>query len=374
MVTGPGGAEIHCSEVGGIKVSFPWDRSGITDDRSSTWLRVGQVALGGPMILPRVGFEVLVDFELGDLDRPMISGHLYNGEAMPPYELPGAAVRSSFQTATLDGGPSANELRFDDTAGKEEIFLNASKDWTHVVDHDAEFNVTKNESWEIGSNRTAKVGKNHQAQVGGNESLKVGSNQTITIGKRLNDGLNGSLTLKVGANRKIQVGADLVEEVGGTLTRKVGSIMSFTGIAGLSRRVSGASKTNVTAAWIEIIGKSRMVSVGGSFMETVGALKFVKAKSVNVSATGGYIMNAGVEKVDVTGNRNDAAQGAFAMTAASKISVKAKAINVAATSKLTVRGGGVTIELTSSGEVTVKCQTVEVKNAQALTQAMHQSA
>jgi type VI secretion system secreted protein VgrG len=374
FVTGPGGAEIHCSEVGGIKVRFPWDRSGITDDRSSTWLRTGQVALGGPMILPRVGFEVLVDFELGDLDRPMIAGHLYNGEAMPPYALPGGAVRSSFQTATLDGGPSANELRFDDTAGSEEIFLNASKDWTHVVDNDSTFNVTKNETWEIGSNRTCKVGKNHQAQVVGNETVKVAANQTITIGKRLSDGLNGSYTLKVGANRKVQVGADLVEEVGGTFSRKVGSIMSFTGIAGISRRVSGNSTTKVSAAWLEIVGKSRMVSVGGSYIETIGALKLVKAKSVSVSATGGYIMNAGMEKVDIAGNRNDSAKGAFAMTAAGKISVKAKVINIAATSKLTVRAGAVTIELTSSGAVTIKAPTVEVKNAKALTQAMHQSA
>src|SRR5690606_6382945 len=115
---------------GRAKVRFVWDRSGITDDKSSTWLRVGQLALGGSMVIPRVDFEVLVDFELGDLDRPAISGsgHLYNAEKAPPYALPGGKTVSSMQTATTEGGPGANELRFEDAAGSEEIFINASRD------------------------------------------------------------------------------------------------------------------------------------------------------------------------------------------------------------------------------------------------------
>ena len=53
FVTVPPGEEIHTESFGRVKVRFPWDRSGITDDKSSTWLRVGQVALGGSMTLPR---------------------------------------------------------------------------------------------------------------------------------------------------------------------------------------------------------------------------------------------------------------------------------------------------------------------------------
>src|SRR5690606_7952256 len=72
FVTGPGGAELHGSENGQVKVRFPWDRSGLTDDKSSNWLRVGQLPLPGSMVVPRVGFEVLVDYEMGDVDRPVV--------------------------------------------------------------------------------------------------------------------------------------------------------------------------------------------------------------------------------------------------------------------------------------------------------------
>lgn len=97
FVTVPSGGEIHSNENGCVKVRFPWDRSGVTDDKSSTWLRVGQYPLGGSMTIPRGGFEVLVDYELGDINRPCVVGHLYNGAHRPPYALPDNAVRSSFK-------------------------------------------------------------------------------------------------------------------------------------------------------------------------------------------------------------------------------------------------------------------------------------
>jgi uncharacterized protein involved in type VI secretion and phage assembly len=107
VVVGPPGEEIHVDAYGRVKVRFHWDRRGVDDDRSSCWLRVGQLALGGPMLIPRVGFEVLVDHELGDLDRPVVVGHLYNGEQPPPYELPAQSVVSSLQTATTQLFPGS---------------------------------------------------------------------------------------------------------------------------------------------------------------------------------------------------------------------------------------------------------------------------
>ena len=39
----------------------------------------------GSMLLPRVGWEVLVAFEDGDPDRPFILGRTYNAKQPPPY-------------------------------------------------------------------------------------------------------------------------------------------------------------------------------------------------------------------------------------------------------------------------------------------------
>jgi len=373
FVTGPSGSEIDSDRWGRVTVRFPWDRSGVTDDHSSTELRVGQYPLGGAMLVPRVGFEVLVDFEMGDVDRPMVGGHLYNGEARPPYELPGGATRSSFQTATTPGGGGTNELRFEDAAGAEEIFLDASRDYITAVANDAAVSVKAAETYDVGGDRTLSVGKDQSKTVAGDETLDVGGNQSTTVQGPLSVAVGGAMDVSIGNDRQLTVGGDLTEEVGASMTRDVGALQSITGIAGCDRKVVGDSKTTVSAAWAETIGGSRMVSVGASFDEKVAALKFIKAKSVGVSAGAAYSMTAAAESVTAGGARTDAAKGAVAITAGGGMKVKAKDIVITASSKLVVRGGAISIELTSGGSVSIKAPTVKVVNADVLSQVMHKS-
>jgi len=326
------------------------------------------------MIIPRVGFEVLVDFELGDIDRPEIGGHLYYGEAMPPYSLPGAAVRSSYQTNTTDGGAGANELRFDDSAGSEEIFINASYDYITTVANNASINVANDETYDVGSNRVLSVTADCTRSIGANETIDIGANQTVTVGGSMSVGIGGSLTTTIGAMRKATIGGDLDESVVGNMTRDVGALQSITGIAGCVRQVVGDCTTSVSAAWLETIGDSRMVSVSGAFSEKVGALKMIKAKTVGVSAGAAYAMTAAVEKVKTGGARNDEAKGAVAISAAGGMKVKAADIVFTADSKLVFKGGAITLELKSSGQVKIKAPKVKVKKADVLSQAIHKSA
>lgn len=373
FVTVPGGEEIHSEELGRVKVRFPWDRSGITDDKSSTWLRVGQVALGGSMILPRVDFEVLVAFEMGDLDRPAIGGHLYNVDKPPPYALPANKTRSSIQTATTAGGPGANELRFEDSAGAEEIFLNASKDLIASVDNETSWSVGANETVNIGSNNTLSVTADHTAKVVGSRTLSVGANQSVDVGGEYGDGTGGSLDLSIGGNRNVKAGGDHSESSGGALSRTVGSMQIITGLAGVQRTVVGDSTTTVSAAWAELAGGARGLSVTGSYSETITAAKLIKAKSVNINCGAAYTMNAAAELVKAGGGRSDTAKGAVALTAGAAFKIKAPNIVFEATSKLTFRGGAGVIELTSAGMVKIKAPSITVKNAKVLNQIMHKS-
>ena len=42
----------------------------------------------GAQFLPRVNSEVIVSFINGDIDRPIITGAIHNGENAHPYNLP----------------------------------------------------------------------------------------------------------------------------------------------------------------------------------------------------------------------------------------------------------------------------------------------
>ncbi|MGY3900833.1 type VI secretion system tip protein TssI/VgrG, partial [Aeromonas sp. 25-AL00135] len=57
IVVGPEGEEIYCDEHGRVKLQFPWDRYGSSNDQSSCWVRVSQGWAGGQygmMAIPRI--------------------------------------------------------------------------------------------------------------------------------------------------------------------------------------------------------------------------------------------------------------------------------------------------------------------------------
>nr|WP_229417064.1 type VI secretion system Vgr family protein [Massilia eburnea] len=141
IVVGPDGEEVHCDELGRVKVRFRTTRkadhehaqgAGAADkDNDSAWVRVSSSWAGngpgsmnqfGSLQLPRVGSEVLIAFLGGDPDRPMIVGQAYNQIAHPPAlsqggGLPGNRYLSGLKSREVQGSKS-NQLRFDDTSGE----------------------------------------------------------------------------------------------------------------------------------------------------------------------------------------------------------------------------------------------------------------
>jgi type VI secretion system secreted protein VgrG len=132
VVVGPPGEEIFPDKYGRVKVQFHWDREGKSDAESSCWVRVAQSQAGkrwGSIYLPRIGQEVLVLFEEGDPDQPIIVGSLFNAREMPPYTLPENKTRTVlFKSNSSKGGGGHNEIRFEDEKGKEQIYVHGEKD------------------------------------------------------------------------------------------------------------------------------------------------------------------------------------------------------------------------------------------------------
>jgi len=124
VVVGNPGDEIFTDKYSRVKVQLPWDRQGQHDANSSCWARVGTLWAGkqwGMIHIPRVGQEVIVAFEEGDPDRPIIVGSVYNAEQMPPYELPANMTQCGIKSRSSKGGTPANfnEIRLEDKKGSE---------------------------------------------------------------------------------------------------------------------------------------------------------------------------------------------------------------------------------------------------------------
>lgn len=201
IVVGPEGEEIYTDEYGRVKVKFYWSRGEYQiqrEEESSCWMRVSQLWAGeswGAMFIPRIGQEVIVSFEEGDPDRPIITGRVYNGNNMPPYMLPDDKTKSTIKSNSSPGGKGFNEIRFEDNKGKEEIYVHAQKDMNEVINN--------NMSTRVGNNQSLSVGNNRTKDVGNDETNTIQNNRTTEI-------VNGDDTLMVSSgSRSITIEKDL---------------------------------------------------------------------------------------------------------------------------------------------------------------------
>ncbi len=213
-VTGPKGTEIHCDKHGRVKLQLHWDRQGQLDDKTSPWIRVSQPHTTGAVLIPRVGWEVLVEFEHGDPDRPFVLGRLWNAVDTPPVQLPGGRTQTVHASHSSPGGGKANEVILEDAAGAEEMHIRGGHDIVVNAANDKTFNVGHNLGWTVhgqrtvtvGGNRTVTVGANLRRKVGGDEQLQVGAQHLVDVSGSAAEDALADRALTVGGTHLIQVG------------------------------------------------------------------------------------------------------------------------------------------------------------------------
>ena len=201
MVVGKAGEEIWTDQYGRVKVQFHWDRLGQDDEKSSCWVRVSQSWAGkgwGTIFIPRIGMEVIVSFLEGDPDRPLVTGCVYNSDAMPPYALPGEQTKTTLKTNTSTGGTGFNEIRFDDKKDSEEIFIQAEKNFNRVVKNNDTLKVGFEKKDQ--GDQTISIKNDQKVEIGGNQTVAVTGDQKITVGKTIVIQATTSIELKVGGS------------------------------------------------------------------------------------------------------------------------------------------------------------------------------
>ncbi len=354
MVVGKSGEEIWTDKYGRVKVQFHWDRQGKRDENSSCWVRVAQVWAGknwGAIHIPRIGQEVIIEFLEGDPDEPIITGRVYNAEAMPPYGLPGSATQSGIKSRSSKGGGGGNfnEIRMEDKKGSEELYIHAEKNHTNItendrgedVGHDRSLHVGHDKSETIDNNKTITVAVDHTESIGANKKLDVGANHTETIGanKSMTVGANHDET--IAANMSINIGANLAENVAIAYTENVGAAMAVNVGAAMAINVGAAMSTNVGAVKSTTVGASNSLKVGGSDSESIGG-----GKTVSIGSDLG-------EKVG----------GGHSETVAAAYALKAKTVAITADNEITITTGSASISMKSDGTITIQGKDITIQGS-----------
>ena len=267
LVVGGGSDEICTDKHGRIKVLFHWNREGSKDDKASCFIRVRQPWAHkgwGFVFIPRVGMEVVVHFTHGDPDRPLITGCLYNAQNEPPYDLPAQKTKSTIKTSSSPGGKDTkfNELRFEDKAGEEQIYVHAQKDYDEIV--------LSCHTTEVGVDQTNTVKKNQVQVVDGNQVEEVGGDQKMTVE----------------SDRDVEITAKFTETIDSGHTRTVKT-------KGVDEKINGSETRNVSDKMTETITGNRKQTISGVTSETIGgSLKQTITGAVTINTTAPYAINS----------------------------------------------------------------------------------
>lgn len=277
---------IHVDQFGRIKVHFHWDRIGQLDDKSSCWIRVNQVPMGGSMVLPRLGWELSVVFLEGDPDQPLVVGRVYNAENAPPMSLPASKASGSIKSMSSPAAAGSNELTMCDTGGSQGFSIKAQKDLNITTNWDCTTDIKINDEHHVNANvarsvkvdDTSQVGVNQSVTIGANFSNKIGGSQTIVVGANDTSNATGNFLEDVSGNRDYTVGANqttisngVQQDITGNVTRTVGAVDLYVGALGISDDIKGNSTGAAGAARIHLVNGSHGEVVGGARTQTFAA-------------------------------------------------------------------------------------------------------
>jgi type VI secretion system secreted protein VgrG len=263
--------------------------------------------------------EVMVAFVDGDPDRPLVTGIVPNPANAVPYDLPANKTRSVFKTNTHKGH-GHNELRFEDDAGREEIFIHAQKDmYTAVEDSNVRI-VGSNDHTIIEANQHETVRNNKETQVGGFNIEQIGYMDIRTVTAPA-AGLNFiSKTMKTDSSWGE---FDFV------------TLLNSTKLAGLA--VAGGIEPFSSVSFVQ---GSAILNTGTDWRVTVG-------RNAHIDVEGDYSCSA-------DGSTHDEADG-------SKIFAAGENFEVYAGKTLILACGESHIELSEDGAIRIVGKTIEIK-------------
>lgn len=286
VVTGPSGEEIYTDKYGRIKVQFHWDRDGEKNEKTTCFIRHMTPWSGknwGMIHVPRIGQEVVVQFEEGDPDRPLVVGMLYNNDTMPPYALPDRMDEMGIVTRSTKSGSADtfHELIFKDEKGKEDIRFQSERDYHQKIKNNAEITI----------------GLEHKDKGDLTQTIHRNKTETLNEGDDKLQIKKGDQTILIDTGSQTQtIKKDQTETIEGKADRTVtGNVTETIKTGNYTQKIS-AGKGTITAA------QSFEIKVGGSSIKlTPGSIE-IKSPMIKLNASGmGEFKAGGMLKLEGSG-------------------------------------------------------------------------
>ncbi|MTH98015.1 type VI secretion system Vgr family protein [Roseibium sp. RKSG952] len=305
IVVGKKGEEIWTDEYGRVKVQFHWDREGRRNEMSSCWIRTAVPWSGkgwGMISVPRIGQEVVIQFEDGDLDRPIVTGMIYNGDARVPYPLPANQTRSGMKSQSSKGGNGFNELVFEDKKDAEFVRFQSERDFEQIIKNNAEITVglehksggtfrqtihgdktetirEGNHSFSVAKGQeTIDIAKLRRTKIGGDDTLTVLQDQALSVSGKKSDAVSKDYDIDVGGALQLTAASKITLKCGGSTIEMTPSKVTISAPQ-LDFKASGIAKLTAN-------GMLKMEGKGQATLKGSGMLKLEGGGMTEVKSSG----------------------------------------------------------------------------------------
>ena len=201
-----------------VKVQFPW----LSEQDTSFWARIA-VPMGGSgrgtYVLPEINDQVLVVFEHGDINRPIVIGALWSRK-QEPVEV----NQSGNNNTKLIKSRCGHRIIFDDKEGAEKIIV-VDKTKKNKIVLDSSNKVVKIESdgdLEVIANTNVILHSN-ALKIGAKESI-VGKGKSLLTHAQKTFGLKATSSISIGGgNTTINVSSSAATRVSGSGSGELGA-------------------------------------------------------------------------------------------------------------------------------------------------------
>jgi uncharacterized protein involved in type VI secretion and phage assembly len=184
------------SKLGRVKLKIPI----LSDQDSTFWCPIIMLGAGknrGWFFIPEKDDEVLVLFEHGDLNRPLVVGALWNGKDKAPDTNPGGVPRRMIKSrlgSKITFDDDKKQLIIEDGVGKGKITFDAgaNKITIEALDGDVCFQTPADDmtivaqSIEMTANTNLEVHAGDAMQWGAGGSATIKSSGTTLSGSKVN--------------------------------------------------------------------------------------------------------------------------------------------------------------------------------------------
>ncbi|KIC47734.1 type VI secretion system tip protein TssI/VgrG [Tateyamaria sp. ANG-S1] len=315
VVTGPSSEEIYTDKYGRIKVQFHWDRLGKKDEKTTCWVRCVMPWTGknwGMISIPRIGQEVVIQFEEGDPDRPICTGMLYNTDTMPPYALPENMTQTGIKTRSSKQGGSDNfnELVFEDKKDDEFVRLQSEKNYREIIKNNAEITIgiEKQDPGDLTQTiyhtktETIQTGDHIFAVETGNQEVFVKTDHTARIEGKSSTTIVGdtSMLVETGSYTQTISTGDVAREVSSGGESVVVSLGDYTlDTSAGSVAITAGTEISLTVGANSIVIDQSGITISGTMVTIEGSATLdASAPMTTVSADGVLTLEGGVTMIN----------------------------------------------------------------------------